>query len=510
MIVSLLAFAAHADVYRFALLIGSNDGTGDDVELRFAEDDAVRMQRVLQSHGGLRPENTVLARGVPATSFDGLLEELGQRIRRRLGPGDEGLVLVYYSGHADARALRSAGSTLPFNDLLDGVSALPADVKILIVDACQSGELTRRKGATIAEPFAIRPAETLDSQGMAIMASSTAGEDAQESERLRGGVFTHHLVGGLLGAADTSGDSAVNLEEAWRYAQAQTVRSTSDAPFVQHPSFAYALRGSRTLVLTDLSADPSSARVTLKTPGTWVLFGQQRDTVTEIEAADRVQLSLPGGSYTVRLRQPTGVRQARMQLKRGDQVALSGAQMAPVARGRVVRKGIGQGYQRAWGFAVGLSATGPITPDVGASPAIRMGPQLELDELSVGLRADYTYQVRNDDLIRQDQHVVGFTTTVGRLGEIGPFSMGGAIRAGGSAVLQQFETQGSATPRRGLIGRIGPEFDAELPLAPRSTLRFAAALDLAVVPLVDPATGDASPSTHSVWSITMEVLRYGS
>ena len=51
-------------------------------------------------------------------------------------------------------------------------------------------------------------------QGLALLTSSAANEDAQESDALKGSFFTHHFVSALLGAADADGDGKVTLEEA--------------------------------------------------------------------------------------------------------------------------------------------------------------------------------------------------------------------------------------------------------------------------------------------------------
>jgi hypothetical protein len=44
--------------------------------------------------------------------------------------------------------------------------------------------------------------------GTAILSSSTADETSQESDRLRGSFFSHHLVNALRGAADRDGDAS--------------------------------------------------------------------------------------------------------------------------------------------------------------------------------------------------------------------------------------------------------------------------------------------------------------
>ncbi|MEM9493815.1 MAG: caspase family protein, partial [Myxococcota bacterium] len=95
---------AAAEIERYAVLIGNNLGDRDEVELRYAEDDAEKVYEVLRNLGGFRSENMVLLRGSSATEVRQALIHLNGRIRRRTRPGGPStMLMVYYSGHADAR-----------------------------------------------------------------------------------------------------------------------------------------------------------------------------------------------------------------------------------------------------------------------------------------------------------------------------------------------------------------------------------------------------------------------
>ncbi|MEZ4468640.1 MAG: caspase family protein, partial [bacterium] len=228
---------------RFAVVIGANRGEADEVVLRFAERDAARFADVLTGFAGVPEEHLTLLKGRDAGRVQAAFAPLAGRIAAAGAAGHETVLFVYYSGHADAQALHLGGSRLPLAGLKGLVDAAGATVAVLVVDACRSGALTRVKGAAPAEPFEIHAEDRLASEGTAIIASSAAGEDAQESDQLEGGVFSHHLIAGLLGAADATGDRVVSLSEAYRYAYAETLRTTSRARFVQHPTYDFRLRG---------------------------------------------------------------------------------------------------------------------------------------------------------------------------------------------------------------------------------------------------------------------------
>jgi uncharacterized caspase-like protein len=62
--------------------------------------------------------------------------------------------------------------------------------------------------------------------GTAFLLSSKSEEYSLESQGLRQGIFSHYLITGLKGKADTNGDKLVNLDELYNYVYAN-VRSYS-------------------------------------------------------------------------------------------------------------------------------------------------------------------------------------------------------------------------------------------------------------------------------------------
>ena len=70
--------------------------------------------------------------------------------------------------------------------------------------------------------------DDLASTGEALLTSSAADENALESKEIRGSFFSHHLVSGLRGAADSSGDGQVTLAEASSKAIENIARAVGD------------------------------------------------------------------------------------------------------------------------------------------------------------------------------------------------------------------------------------------------------------------------------------------
>src|SRR5438477_9352443 len=98
----LLPVAAAAQVDRFAVVIGNDAGQAADAALRYAQTDAERIASVLEDVGGVRPENLTLLRGQDASTVRRALIAVNDRIRASSG---ETVLIVYYSGHADAESL---------------------------------------------------------------------------------------------------------------------------------------------------------------------------------------------------------------------------------------------------------------------------------------------------------------------------------------------------------------------------------------------------------------------
>jgi Caspase domain len=189
-----VARPATAEVVRYAVLVGEDQGLSGDRPLRFAETDAERVAEVLTDLGDLPAENQVLLRGKGAAAVRRAIITVNDRIRTTRRDGDVTVLMVYYSGHADASALHLSGERLELREIEALVRGSPADVRLLIIDACRSGAITRVKGGHPAP--AVRLDEPLLGEGLVFLTSSAAGEDAQESDEIGGSFFTHFLVSG--------------------------------------------------------------------------------------------------------------------------------------------------------------------------------------------------------------------------------------------------------------------------------------------------------------------------
>ncbi|HEY4183888.1 MAG TPA: caspase family protein [Polyangia bacterium] len=327
---ALLGWAAPAradDLHRFALIAGNDQGGAGTRPLAYAKEDARKVWDVLTRLGNVRAEDAVLLLDGDAGHFLTALGEAERRAHAAAARGEKTALIVYYSGHAKDGALRLGDSALPLAALKARLAQEPFDVRIGIFDSCQSGAVTRTKGARRAPAFEIDTRSQREARGVVILTSSASDEDSQESDLIGGSYFSHHLASGMMGGADKSGDGRVTLSEAYAYAYDRTVADTADsAAGAQHPTFSYDLAGNGDLVLTDVVARREGLLFPAEAPaGTYFLVDGKGFVAAEIQkvAGAARQIALAPGRYRVKRRLPDRLRIGQVDIPRGELVALA-------------------------------------------------------------------------------------------------------------------------------------------------------------------------------------------
>lgn len=317
----LLAVAlAQASVLRHAVIVGANLGGGSLEPLRYAETDAQKVADTLVELGGFDPAYVTV---LYSPTQGALKEALHDHADIARTSGDD-LFLFYYSGHADARGLRLNSEMYGFEALRGDIRMMQSEVKLGILDACRSGTITRLKGAALTQPFLYQ--DRLAAEGEAWMTAASADEEAQESDQLRGSFFTHYLLSGLRGAAD-SGDGDVSLDEAYRYAYDRVVdRTGGTVNGAQHPNYDYRINGEGQLPLTHLTQGRSTATLPPELDGAiTVLRLPDRTPVAEVtkKYGQPITLALAPGSYKLRLVQGQVLKETEIMLSDGARMTVT-------------------------------------------------------------------------------------------------------------------------------------------------------------------------------------------
>ncbi|MCA1827386.1 MAG: caspase family protein [Myxococcales bacterium] len=442
---TLLPCAAFAQVERFAVVVGNDLGQPPDAALAYAETDAARMAGVLQEVGGVRPENLVLLRGQDAATVRRTLIAVNERVRTS---SQQTVLVVYYSGHADAAALHLGGTLLELGELEQLVRGSAASFRLLVLDACRSGALTRVKGGAPIPPFDIRIGERVAGEGAVFLTSSSASEDSQESDEIRGSFFTHALVSGLLGAADENADGRVTLDEAYRYAYETTLRSSSRSlAGLQHPTFQYEVRGQGDLVLATLSA-PNRAWVELPESRTWLIFagGEDGAVVGEVGARDKSRrMNVRPGRYFVRGRGPDVLLEGTFDAPAGGVLRLDESRLVRTEYARLVRKG-GGGAPVASVELEGR-ARSALADDAGVCAGAAVGMAIALRQATITPRIGWCRSNFANPGIAASLDQYDFEISAAHVWDVSVVSVELGLTAGASVLTQRFNTSGIA-PRR--------------------------------------------------------------
>jgi hypothetical protein len=448
---SLWPAAAAARVERYAVLIGNDLGQSDERPLRYATSDAARMYEVLHELGDFEPMNMVLLRNESGETVRRTLLNINARVREAVSRADtDVLLLVYYSGHADVDDLHLGKSSLPVQELAQFVRGSAADFRLVILDACRSGGLTRLKGGRVVDPFAL-PQDRLPSDGLAFLTSASHDEDAQESDVLEGSFFTHALVSGLLGAADRDRDGSVILEEAYRYAYDATRRATSRTLVgTQHPSFRYDFRGSGDIVLTRPSAHATTRTRLLFPAGMSFLVLRSHAegaVVAELSAdAPHRSLSVAPGEYFVRGRGADVLFEGSVTAHPGASYPIDTAALQRIEYARLVRKG-----ERREGLAhgpeLGAHARSALPNESSACLGGFAGYAIELPHFGLRARASGCAGAFANHVLSAATTAWDVELTVLRAWDMRWLSLGLGLGGGATFWNQRFSTRGDAPSR---------------------------------------------------------------
>jgi hypothetical protein len=367
-------------IRRFALVAGVNDGGPERVPLRYARSDAERVAHVLERLGGVAASDDVLLLDPDGPALRAAFRDVEARIRAARATHRAELVL-YYSGHSDEQGLLLRGTRVSYQEVRRWLETVGAQVRIAIVDSCSSGALTREKGGRRAPPFLVDTSSAV--RGHAILTSSAADEASQESDRIAASFFTHFLVTGLRGAADTSQDGKVTVGEAYQFAFSETLaRTERTRSGAQHPAYDIQLVGSGDVVLTDLRGTDATLVFPEAASGRFFVRDGDGRLVAELRklAGRPVELGVEPGTY--RVVRDDGERLAEAQL------AVASGARTPVPVGRLTAVGREPTARRGGELAL-------VAVDVSVFPPLSLnGERATLNRLQIGLFGARTTRLR--------------------------------------------------------------------------------------------------------------------
>ena len=363
---------AGASIERYALYVASNRGGNGRETLKYAGTDAENLARTMIEIGGVRKQNSFILVDSTREEIEGAFDNITSIIERNKYKAKRVEFLFYYSGHSDEEALLLGEEKYGYSDLKADISNVPSDVHVVMLDSCFSGNFIRAKGGSRQKSFLVDDASVV--QGHAYLSSSSESESSQESDLIGASYFTHSLITGLRGAADTSGDNRVSLNELYYYAFNDTLANTETSVIgPQHPSFNITLVGSGDLVLTDLSDAEAMIILPSDAEGRYLvrtLDGRLASEVNKVRGS-QLSIALPPGYYTVTVVTATSTGQTNVRLTAGNSFMLAsdGIKQIPltagVARGGAALSSSAADDYASVGDAAGVAAAGAMVGAAG-------------------------------------------------------------------------------------------------------------------------------------------------
>lgn len=207
-------------------------------QLKYADDDTKMMEEYLSTWENINIKTFI---NKNTSSKDEITAEIENTLHFEAKDGD--LVIIYFSGHGDVDPIYNDGyfllngvkepnnhsyrsnQALSMNNINDAINiAANKNIQVfLITDACRSGKILNSNDAN--QRMLEIGTNTLS------LVSCSPNELSFESNKYGGGhgVFTYHLVQGLMGLADKDNDKVISFKELSRYVEDNVALSENNA-----------------------------------------------------------------------------------------------------------------------------------------------------------------------------------------------------------------------------------------------------------------------------------------
>lgn len=285
-------------IVRYAIYVGANDGGKNREKLLYAGSDAQSLKNTMKEIGGVEEANSKILINPTKQNIDDAISNISEKITENANSVKRSEFLFYYSGHSDESGLLLGEAMYDYSELKAAITQVPSDIHVVILDSCYSGNFIRTKGGQKRKPFLVDDSAVVS--GHAYLSSSLENEFSQESDEIESSYFTNAIINGLRGAADTSGDNKVTLNELYSYAFSETLSRTENSKAgPQHPNYNITLVGSGDLVLSDLSAAEAILSLSKETKGRFIIRDKNEKLVSEINKVpgQPIFMALPADEY---------------------------------------------------------------------------------------------------------------------------------------------------------------------------------------------------------------------
>ncbi|WP_020534593.1 caspase family protein [Lewinella cohaerens] len=223
------------EVKIWAVVVGAARYTHMPV-LRYTDDDAYQLFAFLKSpEGGALPDHQIQLLIDEDATHQGILNAMRSVFLRA---DDNDMILFYFSGHGLQGAFLPVdydgfANRLEHEEIRDLLRQSRAKHKLVLADACHAGSLLAARAPVHIALQEYYDALNASSGGTALLLSSKGEEYSLEDRGLRSGIFSHFLIRGLKGEANTNTDNLITIRELFNFVHQRTRQYTGN---VQTPT----------------------------------------------------------------------------------------------------------------------------------------------------------------------------------------------------------------------------------------------------------------------------------
>ncbi len=260
----------------YAVVIGVSQYREEVIpQVPYATKDAEAVAAMLERQAGVPKSHIKLLTDSKATVGD-FRNHFGDWLRMRVKP--DSTVYVYYAGHGTPNPKTGEAYLVPWEghpdyptglyplkELYDTLNKLPAKEIVVMLDSCFSGSSGRSVLAKGARPMVITMENPLLAGGkVTVLAAASGNQISSDYDKAGHGLFTHYLLAGLSGEADTNKDQLVSLKELYPYVRDHVSETAVDelnreqTPMLLPGEEELGQKGNKPLVRVDPNASVAS------------------------------------------------------------------------------------------------------------------------------------------------------------------------------------------------------------------------------------------------------------
>ena len=207
------------EVKIWAVVVGAARYTHMPV-LNYTDDDAYQLFAFLKSpEGGALSDNQIRLLIDEDATHEGIMNAMRNVFMKA---DDNDMIVFYFSGHGLPGAFLPVdydgfNNRLEHTEISELLKESNAKHKLVLADACHAGTLLAARAPLSATIQTYYEALNSSTGGTALLLSSKGEEYSLEDRGLRSGIFSHFLIRGLKGEANTNDDRIISIRELFSY-----------------------------------------------------------------------------------------------------------------------------------------------------------------------------------------------------------------------------------------------------------------------------------------------------